>query len=421
MNADGTGQFRLTNNAATEEYPAWSPDGSKIAFDTNRDGNPEIYVMNADGTGQTNISNSNPAFDGQPCWSPDGTKIAFFSDRDGTPDIYTMNADGSGVVRLTTNPAFDTSPSWSPDGSKIAFVSNRDGNNELYSMNSDGTNQKRLTNNAAFDYYPVWSPDSTKLAFTSDRDGNYEVYTMNADGTNPTRITNDPATDQQPSWSADGNKLIFNSFRDGNGEIYSMTYFGALQTNLTKLPGKQEFQPSWSGYLPRTPKTLIGAGGTLGANAAGFIYAQNGDAVTSVVAFDTTPATRSAARIVAQTASETQSSNLVFAITTSAGLTGLSYASVNEAGVPAAAVSPTLPSGSTNALVTLNASTGLVSTVLPYAANRSASLKPMRSGDQATYTGNFTAIFNGEGKNLAPNGAHSVTLDEATGKLVRFQ
>jgi WD40-like Beta Propeller Repeat len=158
MNADGTGQANLTNNAALDTGPAWSPSGEKIAFATTRDGNSEIYVMNPDGTGQTNLTN-NAATDSGPDWSPDGAKIAFASRRDGNGEIYVMAADGSNPTRLTTNGAGDFSPAFSPDGQKITFRSNRDGNGyEIYVMNTDGSNQTRLTQNTWLDVDPDWQP-----------------------------------------------------------------------------------------------------------------------------------------------------------------------------------------------------------------------------------------------------------------------
>ena len=138
MNADGSGVTRLTDNDADDWSPAWSPDGRRIAFDSNRDGDFEIYVMNADGSGVTRLTD-NDADDWSPAWSPDGRRIAFDSDRDGDFEIYVMNADGSGVTRLTDNDADDWSPAWSPDGRRIAFDSNRDGDFEIYVMNADGS------------------------------------------------------------------------------------------------------------------------------------------------------------------------------------------------------------------------------------------------------------------------------------------
>ena len=189
-----------TNTPTPTPAPIPTPTG-RIAFQSDRDGNAEIYVMNADGSGQTRLTN-NPANDDVPAWSPDGAKIAFQSTRDGNYDIYVMNADGSGQTRLTTNPYFnDDVPAWSPRGGKIAFKSTRDGNAEIYVMNADGTGQTRLTTNSATDGNPVWSPNGAKIAFESNRDGNYEIYVMNADGSGQTRLTNNPATDARPGWS----------------------------------------------------------------------------------------------------------------------------------------------------------------------------------------------------------------------------
>jgi len=174
----------------------------KIAFVSERDGNPEIYTMNADGSLATNITN-NPAIDNEPAWSPDGTKIAFVSGRDGDDEIYVMNADGSGVTRLTNSPGVDGLPAWSPDGTRIAFVSARDGNDEIYVMNAGGSNLTRLTTNVAVDGFynrPAWSPDGAKVAFVSTRDGNDEIYVLDADGSNLTRLTNNPASDREPAW-----------------------------------------------------------------------------------------------------------------------------------------------------------------------------------------------------------------------------
>ena len=178
----------------------------KIAFISHRDeGSGEIYVMNADGSNQTRLTN-NLAYDVDPCFSPDGTKIAFTSKRDGDLEIYIMNADGSNRTRLTNNPAGDWDPCFSPDGTKIAFLSGRFDNPEIYVMNTDGSNRTRLTYTFfAAEYSPCFSPDGTKIAFGSDRGYNRykyesEIYVMNADGSKQTNITNYPNGDYSPSW-----------------------------------------------------------------------------------------------------------------------------------------------------------------------------------------------------------------------------
>ncbi len=148
MNADGSNQTRLTNNVFQDSLPSWSPDGTKIAFNTNRDNDFEIYVMNADGSNQTRLTNS-PAEDAHPMWSPDGSKIVFHSRRTGNLDIFVMNADGSGVRQVTNTPTFEFFPVWSPDGTKISYTGNTlaPDNFDIYVMNVDGSGITRVTFN----------------------------------------------------------------------------------------------------------------------------------------------------------------------------------------------------------------------------------------------------------------------------------
>jgi Tol biopolymer transport system component len=232
MNADGSDQIRLTDNLSDDENSAWAPDGTRIVFDSDREGNRDIYAMQADGSDQSRLTD-NPARDGGASWSPDGTRIAFHSNRDGNREIYSMNADGSDQIRLTDNPANDVWPSWSPDGQKISFISGRDGNAEIYTMNADGSDPTRLTDNPARDGMAAWSPDNTRIIFISNRDGNPEIYTMNADGSDQTRLTNEPFGEAFPSWSPDGRKILFSSNRDIDLEVYVMDADGSNQTNLT--------------------------------------------------------------------------------------------------------------------------------------------------------------------------------------------
>ncbi len=246
MNADGSNPTRLTYDASADNLPSWSPDGSKVAFRSWRDGNDEIYVMNADGSNPTRLTD-NSASDNTPSWSPDGSKIAFEGYRDGDFEVFVMDADGSNQTQLTDNTAFDSAPCWSPDGSKIAFFSNRGGNYDIYVMNANGTAQTRLTDNAAVEGGPSWSPDGSKIAFYSNRDGNNEIYVMNANGTAQTRLTDDsPNSNSWPSWSPDGSKIAFLSNRDGNDEIYIMNADGSDQTNVTNNSAIDN-APCWGG------------------------------------------------------------------------------------------------------------------------------------------------------------------------------
>lgn len=244
MRADGSERTRLTDVEANDMAPTWSPDGRRIAFVTDRDGNREIYVMSANGSSQQNLTRHD-AEDWTPDWSPDGRRIAFASFRDGNWEIYVMDTNGSNLRRLTENDAADYSPAWSPDGSRIAFVSNRDGNLEIYVMNADGSNQTRFTRDDATDQSPTWSPDGTSLVWESYREGNMELYTANADGSGARNLSRDSfANSHGPTWSPWGGHVAFFSNRDGGWNIHVLDIETGERTNITMDDITQQ-APSW--------------------------------------------------------------------------------------------------------------------------------------------------------------------------------
>jgi len=334
---------RLTNNNAMDGGPTWSPDGSKIAFWSNREGKNKIYVMDADGSNVNRLTN----LDGvDPVWSPDGRKIVFGSERDGNPEIYVMDADGSNQTRLTRNLAAEGATAWSPDGSKIAFASNRDHDNpynwDIYVMDADGSNVKKIVDDLEYDAEPRWSPDGQKMLFVTGRNNSFDVYVMNADGSEQKNltadiddpcgsgtwsrdgksiafvrtikgkqqvfvmdadgksvmpVTNNSARNVHPSWSPDGAKLLFSSDRDGNMEIYVMSADGEL-LQLTDDPA-DDLGPAWS---PDGNKIAFSS------NRDGMqqIYAMNADGsglirITHSTAADTEPSWSPDAKKIAYT------------------------------------------------------------------------------------------------------------------------
>lgn len=183
-------------------------EDGQIAFVSDRDGNPEIYVINTDGSAATRYTD-NPAGDYAPAWSPDGTRIAFYSERDGNAEIYIINADGSGLTRLTNDPANDYAPAWSPDGKQIAFHSHRyQGAGRIFVMNTDGSGVTRLTDPAWDDWAPAWSSDGTQIVFNSSRNNNRDIWLMNADGAGVSNLTSYSANDWAPAWSPEGTRSI---------------------------------------------------------------------------------------------------------------------------------------------------------------------------------------------------------------------
>ncbi|MEP7199669.1 MAG: hypothetical protein ABI874_07625, partial [Chloroflexota bacterium] len=210
LNLQGELQRRLTFGEGDNRAPAWSPDGARVAFESNREHNWDIYTMNTDGSDVRRLT-THARFDGSPRWSPDGRRIAFTSDRDGDLDIWVMDADGANALNLTQQfPAPDFDPAWSPDGAQIAFTSLRDGNKQIYVMSVDGANVRNASQNkTSDDEHPAWSPDGKQLAFVSERGGAREVWTLDVSAPQNRQRVTALAYHQWPVWSPNGDALLF--------------------------------------------------------------------------------------------------------------------------------------------------------------------------------------------------------------------
>ncbi len=228
-------QIALTQTGSNERTPRWSPDGERILFVSDRDGDREIYVMWADGRDPLNLT-QNPAQDWQPAWSPDGQRIAFSSYRDGNWEIYVMNADGSNLTRLTDHSASDFSPTWSPDSQKILFASRRHGSADLLTIDLNSRQIARLTRDNRDEYDPAWSPDGLWIACTILIGEQSDVLVMRADGSEAFNLTQSPyANDFQPAWTLYSEAIVFASYTttDGDHELFRVRRDGRELTRLT--------------------------------------------------------------------------------------------------------------------------------------------------------------------------------------------
>ena len=290
---DPSAPVNLTNHFRHDESPDWSPDGSRIAFVSDRDGNKEIYVMDTDGQNPTNLTN-NDSDDWNAVWSPNGRRIAFISNRDGNWQIYVMDADGGNPTRFAkTSTNYHESPDWSPDGSRIAYISKKKAeavwgylwigyvdsesdkdwigssreccsspvwspsgrriayhtSRRIYSSDSALRDEESL---AAYAWGAVWSPSGRRIAYITSS----SIYVMDADGSNRfrrlfTERGSSTVFRSSLAWSPDGLRLVFVSDREGNDEIYMMIAHpktedeAAVITNLTNNESDDR-SPVWS-------------------------------------------------------------------------------------------------------------------------------------------------------------------------------
>lgn len=237
----------LTKQGDYKWAPTWAK--GRLAYQSKQDANHEIYLVEKAGEDPINLT-QHPATDQQPAFSPNGRKLAFVSDRDGELDLYVMDIKTRGLTRLTTDQGANMEPSWSPKGNQLAFVSTRDGGRDVYIMKTDGSQVRKVNTAAGVYARPSWSGDGQHLAYFTNMDGNWEVYWTDLEGQNPLNITNHEANDFYGSASPDGKHVVFVSNREGNRErhLYTIRTDGTDLKRLTEpgVAARYNHYPTWT-------------------------------------------------------------------------------------------------------------------------------------------------------------------------------
>lgn len=245
MDVDGEGNQRVTKDASINLGPAWSPDGSKLAFASYQKGAPEIFVVNL-GSGSVKQVTNNKTMNITPAWGADNETIYFSSSLSGSTELFATKSGGGKQRQLTDAGGINIAPRISKDGGIMVYSSTRAGRLHVYRSSPDGGAAARLTFVGIHNDSPDISPDGTKIVFCGQDSGAFDIFIMNSDGSNIQRLTIEAGSNEHPRWSPDGRFITFSSSRSGGPAIYMMRADGSNQIKISKGNGQL---PDWGPWL----------------------------------------------------------------------------------------------------------------------------------------------------------------------------
>jgi TolB protein len=250
MQADGSNVRRATANRSINNFPSWSPDGKAIAYTSYRQGNkPLIFLSSRGALRPGRLVNSDGRSQYRAVFDPVGELLAVVLSNGATSDIYAVREDGRGLRKLTDSRSIQVSPSWSPDGRHLAFVSDRTGAPQIYIMDADGDGVRRLTYDGSYNTGPAWSPDGLWIAYETRVDGQFDIWLIDPEGKVNVPLVTNERTDEGPSWAPNGRHLVFSSTRRGRSDLYMIDRDGSNLRRLTGDAGNNT-APCW-GPFPR--------------------------------------------------------------------------------------------------------------------------------------------------------------------------
>jgi TolB protein len=245
--ASGGHPRRIISGGDANRHPAWSPDGRKIAFDSNRSGNYDVWVYNTATHKSRNVTHGG-FYDADPAWSPDGKHLVFVTTRSGNLDLAVVRLSSGKVHRITSFAGDDMQPSWAPTGDRIAFTSDRGNSDDIFTVRRNGSGLDRVAAGQFADAYPTWSPDGTHIAYEAYRSGSYDIRVVSATGKGDRGVATGGAFDGYPAWGPDGTSVVFSSNRGGGLHLWVKPLSGKAR-QLTYGSGS-DVQASWA-YIPR--------------------------------------------------------------------------------------------------------------------------------------------------------------------------